>query len=452
MTDQLSMDVNQQDSSGETPLALACATARYEVAKLLLSKGASPTLRSEPLGTSPLHRAANAPTPDLIDLLIDSGADVSVASKTGTPLCWAAGAGLPENVTKLVARGAPLIPPSVQLGEAQQGAKGEGEAGRGKPPTPLVHAAACGCERSVQILIAAGSLQLEKATAKIKDEETRGSTTALHAVAAVSNQDPQKSVRIATLLLEGGADPDAFDEGGLTPLLIAAIRDQRPLVELLLPLTDKSRASLAIGEIEDWGPESVIKAARSKYVKSVPSESSLSQSKGGEGSESKGGEGQSKGGEGQSKGGEGAASVGALFSPPEPEDPNAQLAAECKRKGDEAFVKRDFSTSVFHYSESLSHETSNPAVWANRSMAYLKLKEPPRALHDARIARCIDPKYMKAWYREGSAYLEMKLWEDAALAFFQASQIDPSNMDVTRAFQDAIANGKREHLEKSNKA
>ena len=415
MTDHLSMDVNLQDSSGETPLALACATGSLVVAKHLLSKGASPSLRKEPDGTAPLHRAANAPSPELIDLLIDAGAEVAVASKTGTPLCWAAGAGLPHNVEKLVARGAPLIPPPMS-----QTLEGEGgEQGRGvRPPSPLVHAAACGCERSVEILIAAGSVG--------QGLEAKSSTTALHAIAAVSLRDGDKSVRIARRLIEAGCDPNAIDEGGLAPLVIAAVKEHGQLVDLLLPLTDKSSVGL---EVVEWSSEGVIQAARTKYdISKPPARMEQSLSSGGQGS------------------------VGS-FSPPEPEEPSAELAAEFKRKGDEAFVKQDFSSAASHYSQSLRHETSNPAVWANRSMVYLKLKEPSIALEDARLARSIDPKYVKAWYREGAAFSEMNppQWEDAALAFFEASNLDPSNKDIAKSFQDAISNGRKEHQGKSNR-
>ncbi len=79
MLGDLGMDANVQDStgedtwttmaelplsfwptSGETPLAMACATGHLETASLLISKGADVNLRREPDGTAPLHRAANS--------------------------------------------------------------------------------------------------------------------------------------------------------------------------------------------------------------------------------------------------------------------------------------------------------------------------------------------------------------------------------------------------------
>ena len=53
-----------------------------------------------------------SPDTQVIGLLLDAGADVDVASKTGTPLCWAAGAGLPDNIDCLLKRGAGETGPS----------------------------------------------------------------------------------------------------------------------------------------------------------------------------------------------------------------------------------------------------------------------------------------------------------------------------------------------------
>ena len=42
----------------------------------------------------------------VIDLLVAAGADVNQHSRTGTPLCWAAAAGLADNVEHLLKLGA----------------------------------------------------------------------------------------------------------------------------------------------------------------------------------------------------------------------------------------------------------------------------------------------------------------------------------------------------------
>lgn len=68
-------------------------------------------------------------------------------------------------------------------------------------------------------------------------------------------------------------------------------------------------------------------------------------------------------------------------------------------------------------------------------MVYLKLDEPAKALHDARVSRCLEPTYVKAWYREGAAFAALKKWEDAALAYFEANNLDPSNKVCAEAWK-----------------
>ena len=76
---------------------------------------------------------------------------------------------------------------------------------------------------------------------------------------------------------------------------------------------------------------------------------------------------------------------------------------------------------------------------ANRAAARLKLKKYADARDDARASRTLDPRFLKAWYREGEAALELEQYEDSALAFFEGLQIDGDNADCKRMFDEAIA-------------
>ena len=50
---------------------------------------------------------------------------------------------------------------------------------------------------------------------------------------------------------------------------------------------------------------------------------------------------------------------------------------------------------------------------------------------------------------QGCAYAALKCWEDAACAFFEGSNLDPENKDVASAFQNAIAEGRKESAAKN---
>lgn len=88
---------------------------------------------------------------------------------------------------------------------------------------------------------------------------------------------------------------------------------------------------------------------------------------------------------------------------PDAEDPDEGAAAEQKRKGDVAFVGRQYQEALQAYSQSLRHQTSNHVVWANRSAVYLRLNNAQAALEDARRARKLDETYTKVM-SERNAY------------------------------------------------
>lgn len=75
--------------------------------------------------------------------------------------------------------------------------------------------------------------------------------TPLHSGAA--HEDPDVALRVCTLLLDGGADPDAVQAGGWRPLHQAASHGNLPLVRLLTqhgarvaPMSDDDRTPLAM--------------------------------------------------------------------------------------------------------------------------------------------------------------------------------------------------------------
>lgn len=166
-----------------------------------------------------------------------------------------------------------------------------------------------------------------------------GKATPLHAVAAVDGKDEQVAVRIAQALLAAGADANAQDEAGFTALVVAAARRQMALVGLLLPVSSASASGL---EGAEWTEEGVATAAIARLEKL----------------------------RGMS-GAKGAADHAAeTVTVPEPAEPDEALAADCKRKGDEAFVKREYVAAEQHYSASLRHATRNHVVSLPATLHY----------------------------------------------------------------------------------
>ena len=80
---------------------------------------------------------------------------------------------------------------------------------------------------------------------------------------------------------------------------------------------------------------------------------------------------------------------------PAAEQPDEAAAAEHKRKGDIAFVGKQYEQALQAYNQCLKHSTSNHVVWANRSAVLLRLDKHQAALEDARRARTLEETYTK---------------------------------------------------------
>jgi tetratricopeptide (TPR) repeat protein len=136
---------------------------------------------------------------------------------------------------------------------------------------------------------------------------------------------------------------------------------------------------------------------------------------------------------------------------------DASAAQIHKRKGDEAFVKEDDAVALAAYDACLACDDTNAKVFANRAAVKLRMKGTKSGVTleslegariDAKNSRQIDPNYVKAWYREGTALTELRDYESAALAFFEGMQIDEHNLDLKKGFDAAIKKGRDANLKK----
>jgi tetratricopeptide (TPR) repeat protein len=137
---------------------------------------------------------------------------------------------------------------------------------------------------------------------------------------------------------------------------------------------------------------------------------------------------------------------------PVPEEPDDEKAEYLKTEGNKAFIAGDFEVALTAYQASLRHKTDAAPIWSNAAAAALKLRKFEEALRYARVARTLDPKFVKAWYREGQAAEGLKMWEDAAAAYFEAHLLQPSGgtgeLDFAEMVKSAVKEGKKEFAAK----
>jgi ankyrin repeat protein len=102
--------VNAPAPDGFTPLGLACFFRHPEVVELLLDRGADPSIpAANPTKYSPLHSAIASNSFEIVDLLLSRGADTNARDASGTTPLASANAHKNEKIIdRLVAAGATL--------------------------------------------------------------------------------------------------------------------------------------------------------------------------------------------------------------------------------------------------------------------------------------------------------------------------------------------------------
>ena len=100
--------INVKDDIGFTPLHWASINGRTEVVNLLIEKGADIHVKDNG-GFTPLHDASRHGNTEAVNLLIEKGADIHGKGYDGTtPLHYASGEGYTEVVNLLIEKGADI--------------------------------------------------------------------------------------------------------------------------------------------------------------------------------------------------------------------------------------------------------------------------------------------------------------------------------------------------------
>jgi ankyrin repeat protein len=212
--------INASDRWESTPLHWAARLEKPEIVKVLIDSGASVYAR-DIHGNTPMHCAAESWTPvtrpqwsrkyktvssgEIVTLLVQNGADVDVANKYGfTPLHEAARSGDIKVVEVLIKAGANVNSKCVR-----------------RSFTPLHAAAYSGKSRAVEVLIKNG--------ADINAKSGVIGNTPFHLAAASGT----KAVEVCRVFLDNGAMIDTKNNDQFSPLDIAKDLGTKELVELL---------------------------------------------------------------------------------------------------------------------------------------------------------------------------------------------------------------------------
>ncbi|XP_008421528.1 tetratricopeptide repeat protein 28 isoform X3 [Poecilia reticulata] len=100
------------------------------------------------------------------------------------------------------------------------------------------------------------------------------------------------------------------------------------------------------------------------------------------------------------------------------------------RRSNQACQQGEFALAVRLYTEALTADPQNCILYSNRSAAYLKLGQHGKALDDAIKARLINPKWPKAYFRQGVALQYLGRHADALAAFASGLAQDPKSLQL----------------------
>ena len=99
-------DINLRNGYGRTAVMQAASEGHTECVKLLLKQDADLTLDSSPSKFSPLHHAAQQGNDDMVECLVEAGANIDASDVYGeSPLFWAVNSGHLSTVKLLIALG-----------------------------------------------------------------------------------------------------------------------------------------------------------------------------------------------------------------------------------------------------------------------------------------------------------------------------------------------------------
>nr|XP_019949215.1 PREDICTED: tetratricopeptide repeat protein 28-like [Paralichthys olivaceus] len=118
------------------------------------------------------------------------------------------------------------------------------------------------------------------------------------------------------------------------------------------------------------------------------------------------------------------------------------------QQSNEACQRGDFEAAVHLYSEALRADPQNCILYSNRSAALLKMGQHQVALEDAEKACELNPKWPKAYFRQGVALQYLGRHADALAAFASGLAQDPKSLQLlVGMIEAAMKSPLRESLE-----
>ncbi|KAL3849933.1 hypothetical protein ACJIZ3_011815 [Penstemon smallii] len=343
LIEDVKVNVNSKADEGDTPLLLAIKADNLRTAIYMTQHGVDVN-ESDYEGKTPLYFHVNliwylVGCPTLIQLLISKGAEIESVCDYGTPLVAAASKGKKEAVKILLDHNANPNVVSHQFF------------------TPLL----------LSILA-----------------ESPESDPNIGAVTPLALAVDDRLIRIVGYLLDYGADPNAVDSSGLTPLEHAALNKDHESVRILFPQTRR------IQSYPVWSIRGIMRHIHSEEART------------------------------------------------QRETMGKEMFQLSKTKGKEAFAEKEYFNAICWYSKAIFVDPDDEKLFSNRSLCWARLNKGHPALSDAEDCVRLKPNWSKGHYRRGAALKILKNFSMAATAFSVALKLNPDNEEIEKELMDAL--------------
>ena len=116
-----------------------------------------------------------------------------------------------------------------------------------------------------------------------------------------------------------------------------------------------------------------------------------------------------------------------------------RVAAEAKRKGNEAFAANDYAKAVKQFTMAIRMDAKNHVLFSNRSAARAGLGKYEDALSDAERCIRMAPKWGKGYGRKGAALTGLGQGGEAVKAYLAGLAVEPENASLRDGLAEAKA-------------
>ena len=132
---------------------------------------------------------------------------------------------------------------------------------------------------------------------------------------------------------------------------------------------------------------------------------------------------------------------------------NVKKAEELRIKGNKCMSDKNYAEALLHYTHGIKLDSTSIKMYANRSLAFLRLQQYYYAIEDAKQTIDLDPNWFKGYLRRGSVQFECGLYEEAIKSYHLAlqfineencSKFDQYERDINQSLKKSIDNMQRQ--------